>query len=155
MISLSIYVSVAIIYDFLIKNTIGQGKFPATITALLTAIVQAWFTCKNFTLLNKFFKLTLLRSNYSFWFLRFINYKDKTKSTLGIRTKLIFSHWLNLLVLSSVLIIGTIIEKNVGSQEYYFEKWFAIAGVLVIPAIRLFTTTVYIPNPTYRLFFRI
>ncbi|AGX89011.1 hypothetical protein [Mycoplasma parvum] len=156
MISLSIYVSVAIIYDFLLSNNgVASGKFPATITAIFTAGAQVFFTCKNFEILNRLFRLSLLKSNYSFWAMERISYKDKTKSSFDFKAKLCFSQWLNLFALTFFVFLGSVFEAKNWSSEYYFNKWFGVAGILVIPAVRLFTTFIYVPNWTYKLFFRI
>ncbi|AFO51862.1 hypothetical protein MHLP_01410 [Candidatus Mycoplasma haematolamae str. Purdue] len=154
--ALSIYLSAAIIYDLIIDHqNVTSGKFPCIVTALLTCGVQFGILQINHRHFVKLFKLHLLKENYSYWLVNYIRSSDKTKSLFGFKFRLFLIHWLNFLGFVFIFALGKCLKETVKSEAYYFNEWFGLAGALIFPVVRLFTSLIYIPNWTYKIFFRI
>ncbi|AHC40026.1 hypothetical protein OVS_03055 [Mycoplasma ovis str. Michigan] len=159
-IALSIYVSVAIMYDSIIKveSNAGVGKLNATVTAGLSALLQYYFLNYKYRLSCKLFRLDLLKDNYSFWLVRYLNFQDKTKSLKTFKFKIYCFQLLSIFSAIFVFVLGCLLTASwsyESSKEYFFNLWFGLAGALILPLVRLGTSLVYIPNKSYRFFFRI
>lgn len=151
---LSVYVSVAIIWD----TMINLGKLNATITATTSALIQYCFLNCKYRVSCRLFRLKLLKDNYTYWLIKCLNYRDKTKSLKGFKFKVYIFQLLSIFVSIFVFALGSVLTASwsyKGSEDYFFNKWFGLAGALIFPAVRLFTSLVYIPNRSYKLFFRI
>lgn len=159
--ALSIYVSFAIVWDMMIhvSGNAVAGKLGATITATLSALLQYVFLSCKYKFCCKLFKLHLLRNDYSFWLVKYLNYRDRTKSLTSFKFKIYLFQLLSIFSSIFVFAVGHLISwatngVGSGSGDYFFNRWFALAGALILPLVRLFTSFVYIPDKSYNFFFR-
>ncbi|RAO95075.1 hypothetical protein DNK47_01545 [Mycoplasma wenyonii] len=134
------------------------GKLNATITAATSALIQYCFLSCKYRVSCRLFSLKLLKDNYTYWLIKCLNYRDKTKSLKGFKFKIYLFQLLSIFSSIFVFALGSVLTASWsydGQKDYFFNKWFGLAGALIFPAVRLFTSLVYIPNRSYKLFFRI
>ncbi|WP_187286212.1 hypothetical protein [Candidatus Mycoplasma haematominutum] len=157
--ALSAYIGLSFIWDLIIKGSDAvSGKFPRVITAILTSGIQFAFLNWQPQLLLKAFKLQLLKNNYSYWAATSLYPKSK-RALFGLKFTVAGVCLLGFLSSLFIFALGCGLSseaiKNSTGVDYYFDKWYALAGAVLLPTLRAFTSLVYIPNWSYRLFFRI